>query len=102
MNKILDVVEDIKQNITDKQYKTIMESLVEMNIINNNGIPPHTPRPPDLLVESLSNVELKRSQMTSIWIFKFQHAPFRKGWLLKINYCFSSKLLDNRRMGLMD
>ena len=26
MNKILDVVEDIKQNITDNQYKTIMDS----------------------------------------------------------------------------
>ena len=24
MNKILDVVEDIKENITDKQYKIIM------------------------------------------------------------------------------
>ena len=34
MNKILDVVEDIKQNITDNQYKSIMESLME---INNNG-----------------------------------------------------------------
>ena len=34
MNKILDVMEDIKQNITDNQYKTIMESLMEMN---NNG-----------------------------------------------------------------
>ena len=34
MNKILDVVEDIKQNITDNQYKTITESLME---INNNG-----------------------------------------------------------------
>ena len=34
MNKFLDVVEDIKQNITDNQYKTIMESLME---INNNG-----------------------------------------------------------------
>ena len=33
MNKILDVVEDIKQNITDNQYKTIMESLMEMNNI---------------------------------------------------------------------
>ena len=31
MNKILDVVEDIKQNITDKQYITIMESLMEIN-----------------------------------------------------------------------
>ena len=39
MNKILDVVEDIKQNITDNQYKTIMESLMEMNKINNNGVP---------------------------------------------------------------
>ena len=34
MNKILDVVEDIKQNTTDNQYKTIMESLME---INNDG-----------------------------------------------------------------
>ena len=30
MNKILDVVEDIKQNITNNQYKTIMESLMEI------------------------------------------------------------------------
>ena len=34
MNKILDVMEDIKQNITDNQYKTIMDSLME---INNDG-----------------------------------------------------------------
>jgi hypothetical protein len=34
MNKILDVAEDIKQNITDNQYKILMESLME---INNNG-----------------------------------------------------------------
>ena len=34
MNKILDVMEDIKQNITDNQYKIIMDSLMEMN---NNG-----------------------------------------------------------------
>ena len=39
MNKILDVMEDIKQNITDNQYKIIMESLMEMNKINNNNIP---------------------------------------------------------------
>ena len=26
MNKILNVIEDIKQNITDNQYKAIMES----------------------------------------------------------------------------
>ena len=30
MNKILDALEDIKQNITDNQYKTIMESLMEI------------------------------------------------------------------------
>ena len=30
MNKILDVIEDIKQNITDNQYKTIIESLKEI------------------------------------------------------------------------
>jgi len=34
MNKILDVMEDIKQNITDNQYKTIMESLMEINDTN--------------------------------------------------------------------
>ena len=37
MNKILDVVEDIKQNIKDEQYKTIMESLMEIN--NTNKLP---------------------------------------------------------------
>ena len=31
MDKILDVVEDIKENITDNQYKIIMDSLMEMN-----------------------------------------------------------------------
>ena len=30
MNKILDVMEDIKQNITDNEYKIIMESLMEI------------------------------------------------------------------------
>ena len=30
MNQILDVMEDIKQNITDNQYKTIMDSLMEI------------------------------------------------------------------------
>jgi hypothetical protein len=30
MNKILDILEDIKQNITDNHYKTIMESLMEI------------------------------------------------------------------------
>jgi hypothetical protein len=29
MNKNLDVVEDTKQNITDNQYKSIMDSLME-------------------------------------------------------------------------
>ncbi len=34
MNKILDVVEDVKQTIKDNQYKTIMESLMEINEID--------------------------------------------------------------------
>ncbi len=37
MNKILDVVEDIKENITDNLYKIIMDSLMEIHKINNNG-----------------------------------------------------------------
>ena len=31
MDKILDVMEDIKQNITDNQYKIIMDSLMAIN-----------------------------------------------------------------------
>ena len=31
MDKILDVMEDIKQNITDNQYKIIMDSLMVIN-----------------------------------------------------------------------
>jgi hypothetical protein len=38
MNKILDVVEDIKQNITDNQYKIIMDSLMEVHKIENINI----------------------------------------------------------------
>ena len=33
MNKILDIMEDIKQNITDSQYKIVMDSLMEINKI---------------------------------------------------------------------
>ncbi len=36
MNKSLDVVEDIKENITDHQYKIFMDSLMEINKIYNN------------------------------------------------------------------
>ena len=38
MNKILDVMEDIKQNITDNQYKIIMDSLMEFHKIENKNI----------------------------------------------------------------
>jgi hypothetical protein len=38
MNKILDVVEDIKQNITDNQYKIIMDSLMEVHKIENKNV----------------------------------------------------------------
>ncbi len=38
MNKILDVVEDIKQNITDNQYKISMDSLTEVHKIENKNI----------------------------------------------------------------
>ena len=31
MNKILDVVEDIKQKITDNEYKIIIDSIMEIN-----------------------------------------------------------------------
>ena len=38
MNKILDAVEDIKQNITDNQYKTVMDSLMEIHKIEERNI----------------------------------------------------------------
>ncbi len=38
MSKILAVIEDIKQNITDNQYKTIMDSLMEIHRGNNEII----------------------------------------------------------------
>ncbi len=37
MNQILDVVEDIKENITDNQYKTIMETLMEIHKTNKSS-----------------------------------------------------------------
>ena len=33
MNKILDIVEKIKQKITDNEYKIIIDSLMEINKI---------------------------------------------------------------------
>ncbi len=39
ISKFLEIVEDIKQNITDNQYKTIMQLLMAINkdpIINDN------------------------------------------------------------------
>ena len=38
MNKILDVMEDIKQNITDNQYKIIMDSLMEIHKIKEQKL----------------------------------------------------------------
>ena len=38
MNKILDVVEDIKNKLTDNEYKTIMDSLMEVHKIENKNI----------------------------------------------------------------
>ena len=37
MNKILDVVEDIKNKLTDNEYKTIMDSLMEINKIETKN-----------------------------------------------------------------
>jgi len=41
MNKILDVMEDVKQNITDNQYKIIMDSLMEINKENGQEKSPY-------------------------------------------------------------
>ena len=39
MNQILEIMDDIKQNITDKQYKTIMDSLKDIYENKKNSIP---------------------------------------------------------------
>ncbi len=44
MNKNLNVVEDIKQNITDNKYKTIMESLMEINVTNKFPLVNNNPK----------------------------------------------------------
>jgi hypothetical protein len=36
MKSVLDVMQDIKQDITDNEYKTIMDSLMKIHKINNN------------------------------------------------------------------
>jgi hypothetical protein len=36
MDKFLDFMEDIKQNITDNKYKIIMDSSMEIHKVNNN------------------------------------------------------------------
>ncbi len=59
MNKILDVVEDIKQNITDNQCKTIMESLMEINKINNQY---------KSIMESLENQERHKFMCLFNWL----------------------------------
>ena len=38
MNKILDVVENIKNKLTDNEYKTIMDSFMEVHKIENKNI----------------------------------------------------------------
>ncbi len=58
MNTILDVVEDIKQNITDNQYKTIMESLMEVNKTNNQY---------KSIMESLENSIQERNKFMSLF-----------------------------------
>ena len=39
MNQILEIMDDIKQNITDSQYKTIMDSLKNIYENKKNSIP---------------------------------------------------------------
>ena len=44
MNKILDVLEDTKQNITDNQYKILMEELMEINNTNKLQLSNNNPK----------------------------------------------------------
>ena len=98
MNKILDVMEDIKQNITDNQYKIIMDSLMEINKIEtkNKNIKSTTFKCITLMNWLDSKLELEPKDYKQIKKTKLQEFIIKKLYDYKYyeNIDFVKKVLD--------
>ena len=96
MNKILDVMEDIKQNITDNQYKIIMDSLMEINKIENKNIKSTTFKCITLLNWLDSKLELEQEDYKQIKKTELQEFIIKNLYDYKYyeNIDFVKKVLD--------
>ena len=72
ISNISTVIEDIKELITDTQYKTILDNLMQIHNNNNIVIPNNTPtterditasRLTDEQIENLKNVRIKVAEI---------------------------------------
>ena len=98
MNQILDVMEDIKQNITDSQYKIIMDSLMEINKIEtkNKNIKSTTLKCITLMNWLDSKLELEPKDYKQIKKTKLQEFIIKNLYDYKYyeNIDFVKKVLD--------
>ena len=96
MNQILDIMEDIKQNITDSQYKKIMDSLMEINKIENKNIKSTTFKCITLMNWLDSKLELEPKDYKQIKKTKLQEFIIKKLYDYKYyeNIDFVKKVLD--------
>ena len=111
MNKILDVVEDIKQKITDNQYKTIMKSLMEINNTNKLRLSNNNPNLNKIFFlfnwidtkleiteykgHSITRSELQKYVITNYFDCRYyENIDFVKQ-ILKVYFTFSTKEQNN-------
>ena len=66
MNKILDVMEDIKQKITDNEYKIIMDSLMEIHENKeDNEVISNLKRNCNILIQDKENLKRQLAHITN-------------------------------------
>ena len=66
MNKILDVMEDIKQNISDNEYKIIMDSLMEIHKNKeDNEVISNLKRNCNILIQDKENLKRQLAHITN-------------------------------------
>ena len=96
MNQILDVMEDIKQNIIDNQYKIIMDSLIEVHKIENKNIKSTTFKCITLMNWLDSKLELEPEDYKQIKKTELQEFIIKKLYDYKYyeNIDFVKKVLD--------
>ncbi len=96
MNKILDVVQDIKNKLTDNEYKTIMDSLMEVHKIENKNIKNSTFKCITLMNWLDSKLELEPEDYNQIKKTELQEFIIKN--LYDYKYCenidFVKKVLD--------